>query len=475
VSEPALPVQSPHRSYQHQLFAVNESALKLAHTLLASEWTHAGLARACRQFATANGRGWQKPANTIAKEVLRAYEIPPKDAHREFAKFLERACWGFDSAGSHSDVDTDDDYSTIRKRRIELPKQTFQLALASSQMLRNRWGVPFIHDVGELAAMLDVSVTDLQWFSDRRAYQVRETNEKLNHYRYTWIPKGNGKLRLLEEPKPRLKAIQRQLLREIVGLIPIHDAAHGFVPGRSSVTALEPHVRKRIVLRLDIADFFGSVTAGRIYGIFRACGYPEGVAHTLTGLVTNRLPNHLRTEQLRKTGTDSVPVRVRDPHLPQGAPTSPALANLAALGIDRRMTGLAASFEAVYTRYADDLLFSGGSELLKGRNRFLEVVDDVVRDEGFRLQDSKTAVMTAAGRQRALGLVVNNRPNMARGEYDALRATLHNCVRFGVASQQREVTANYQAHLRGRIGWAVQANPARGAKLMALYEQISWP
>jgi hypothetical protein len=135
VSEPALPVQSPHRSYQHQLFAVNESALKLAHTLLAAEWTQTDLARACRQFATANGRGWQKPAKKIAKEVLRAYEIPPKDAHREFAKFLERACWGFDSAGSDvDDAETDNGYSTIRKRRIELPKRTHRVALAPSSI-----------------------------------------------------------------------------------------------------------------------------------------------------------------------------------------------------------------------------------------------------------------------------------------------------------------------------------------------------
>jgi RNA-directed DNA polymerase len=381
--------------------STNESALKLAHTLLATEWTQTHLARACRRFATANGRGWRVPAKTIATEVLRAYDIAPRHSHREFAEFLERVCRWIDPNGAwpEDDESTDDyDRSNVRNPRIELPKRTHRLALAPGQMVRNRWGVPIIHDVSELAAMLDVSVVDLQWFSDRRAYQVRATNEKLNHYHYTWIPKGNGKYRLLEEPKPRLKAIQRQLLREVIDLIPTHDAAHGFVAGRSPATAMRPHVGQRLVLRLDIADFFGSVTAGRIYGIFRACGYPEGVAHTLTGLVTNRLSNHLRTEQVRKHGSGSIAPRVRDAHLPRGAPTSPALANLAALGIDRRMTGLATSFDAVYTRYADDLLVSGGGELVKGRNRFLELANDVVRDEGFRLQDSKTAVMTAAGR-----------------------------------------------------------------------------
>jgi RNA-directed DNA polymerase len=457
--------------------SVNEPALKLAHTLLATEWTREGLTQACRSFATASGRGWRAPAKTIATEVLRAYEIAPKDSHREFAEFLERLCFPVDPNTNETteDAETDDDYSNVRDRRLELPNRTFRLALAPGRMLRNRWGVPIIHDVGELAAMLDVSVPDLQWFSDRRAYQVRETREPLNHYRYTWVPKGRGKYRLLEEPKPRLKAIQRQLLREIVGLIPTHVAVHGFVTGRSPVTAAEPHVGHRIALRLDIADFFGSVNTGRVYGIFRTCGYPEGVAHTLTGLVTNRLPNHLRTEQIRKSGSGSIAPRVRDAHLPQGAPTSPALANLAALGIDRRMTGLAASFEATYTRYADDLLISGGLALLKGRNRFIELVSDIVGDEGFRLQESKTAVMTNAGRQRMLGLVVNEKTNVSRVEYDALRATLHNCVVHGVESQQGDEAVNYQAHLLGKIGWVAQANPERGAKLLAMYGQISWP
>jgi RNA-directed DNA polymerase len=440
---------------------VNDSALKLAHTLLATQWSDAELARACRHFASTNGRSW-KPAKTIATEVLRAYEIPPKDSHREFARFLESVCWRIEQEAP------DDE-------RFRLPKQNRRLAFAPGEMLRNRWDVPIIHDVGALAAVLGVTVPDLQWFSDRRAYQIREPTEQLNHYRYTWIPKGNGKYRLLEEPKPRLKAIQRQLLGEIVSKIPVHDSVHGFVTGRSPISALESHVGKRLFLRLDIADFFASVTAGRVYGIFRTCGYPEGVAHTLTGLVTNRLPNHVRTVQLRERGSASIPLWVRSAHLPQGAPTSPALANLAARGVDRRMVGLTASFGATYTRYADDLLVSGDSELMKGRNRFLELADDIVRNEGFRLQDSKTAVMSAAGRQRALGLIVNTKINVSRARYDALRATLHNCVSHGPDSQQRDSALNYQAHLRGQIGWVAQANPERGAKLLALFEQINWP
>jgi hypothetical protein len=118
-------------------------------------------------------------------------------------------------------------------------------AVASAQMLRNRWGVPILHTVGELAEFLEVSLNDLQWFADRRGMQIRETKQQLHHYTYRWIPKRDESSRLVEQPKLRLKLIQRSILQHIVGLIPLHGAAHGFVPGRSVITAALPHVHQR--------------------------------------------------------------------------------------------------------------------------------------------------------------------------------------------------------------------------------------
>jgi hypothetical protein len=96
----------------------------------------------------------------------------------------------------------------------------------------------------ELAEFLEVSLNDLQWFADRRGMQIRETKQQLHHYTYRWIPKRDESSRLVEQPKLRLKLIQR-ILQHIVGLIPLHGAAHGFVPGRSVITAALPHVHQR--------------------------------------------------------------------------------------------------------------------------------------------------------------------------------------------------------------------------------------
>ena len=110
--------------------------------------------------------------------------------------------------------------------------------------------------------------------------------------------------------------------------------------------------------------------------------------------------------------------RLAAPHLPQGAPTSPAVANLAAFGLDVRLTALARSWGGRYTRYADDFAFSGGAGWRSGTSRLLDAVEEIVRDEGFRLNPRKTGVMPRGGRQTLGGLVVNDRPHVARHEVD---------------------------------------------------------
>ena len=155
--------------------------------------------------------------------------------------------------------------------------------------------------------------------------------------------------------------------------------------------------------------------------------------------------------------------RLATPHLPQGAPTSPALANLAAFRLDRRLQGLATAAGARYTRYADDLVLSGSHRL----HALAPLVARIAAEEGFRVNPSKTRLMSRAGRQTVTGIVVNERPNVPRAEYDRLRALLHNAARDGPGELDR-------AHVLGRIAWVAALNPARGAKLRRLAADVDW-
>src|SRR6185437_1264400 len=158
------------------------------------------------------------------------------------------------------------------------------------------------------------------------------------------------------------------------------------------------------------------------------------------------------------------------PHLPQGAPTSPALANLAAFRLDRRLSGLAARNGLRYSRYADDLTFSGG-RLRRGWAGLEALVGEIARSEGFALNPAKSTLRTAAARQQVCGIVVNAAPNAPRAEYDRLKAILHNAARHGPASQG---LSGRTAELQGRIAWVASLNPARGDKLKRRYAQIDW-
>jgi hypothetical protein len=234
------------------------------------------------------------------------------------------------------------------------------------------------------------------------------------------------------------------------------------------------------VLHLDLEAFFASVTVARVYGIWRTAGYPEPVAHGLAGLTTSVLPRSAWRAIPRPADERLLDAhwrlgrRLAAPHLPQGSPTSPALANLAAFRLDVRLTALARSWGGRYTRYADDLAFSGGAGWGTGTSRLLDAIEEIVRDEGFRLNQRKTGVMLSAGRQTLTGLVVNEWPHVSRREVDLLRAILHNCRRHGPSTQNRDGIPAYEDHLRGRIAWVAQHDPVRGARLQAEHDAIDW-
>jgi RNA-directed DNA polymerase len=340
------------------------------------------------------------------------------------------------------------------------------------------WDIPSIESVAALADWFQLTPGELVWFADLRglAYR-RKDNSQLSHYRYRVLAKTSRGIRLIEAPKPRLKALQRQILSLILDRIPPHSAVHGFRRGRSIKTFAAPHVGRHIVLRMDLRDFFPGISGARIQALFRTVGYPESVADLLGGICTNATPRDVWNHP----AIDADPLMLREaralyarPHLPQGAPTSPALANLCAHRADCRLEGLAKSVDAAYTRYADDLAFSGGETFARNIERFAAHVAAILHEEGFAVNHRKTRIMRQGVRQHLAGLAVNRRLNVIRADFDRLKATLNNCVRLGPESQNRDAVGNFRSHLDGRVGFVETINPAKGKRLRMLFEKIQW-
>ena len=339
------------------------------------------------------------------------------------------------------------------------------------------WSVPAIESVAALTDWLHLSLGELEWFADLKGLGARRCDPRLIHYHYRLLSKKSGMLRLIEAPKPRLKEIQRQILSGILNNIPSHPAVHGFIRGRSIKTFAAPHVGRRVVVRMDLQDFFPSFAARRIQAFFRTVGYPESVADLLGGLCTNaaRLDDHsVLDRNIPAPSLREVRALYRRPHLPQGAPTSPALANLCAFRLDCRLSGLTQSMGAQYTRYADDLAFSGDERFAESLDRFVPYAASIALEEGFSTNHHKTRIMRQGVRQHLAGLVTNRHLNVRRVDVDRLKAILTNCLRCGPQSQNRAGNADFKAHLNGRVAFVETINPAKGQRLRRIFERIQW-
>jgi len=247
--------------------------------------------------------------------------------------------------------------------------------------------------------------------------------------RYHVYPLQMGKkIRWIEAPDRELKSLQRRLLDKVLYSLTPTPWAHGFIKGRSIVSNAAAHCGREWVISLDIKDFFPSVTR-------------ESVVAVLSEL-------HADSEQCQILG-DIVTRRHR---LPQGAPTSPHLANLTVRTMDRRLHAMARARGWNYTRYADDMSFSGDGKYWT----VLAAARDIVSSEGFRLAERKTTIRGRHQRQSVTGLVVNEKVSIPREKRRLLRAMLHKVETTGLT--EAEVVESLSS-INGHLAFLAMVSP----------------
>lgn len=321
-------------------------------------------------------------------------------------------------------------------------------------------GLPVLASPPDLARVLDVSVSRLRWLAFHSEAVTRP------HYTYFRIAKKSGGTRLLAAPHKDLEKAQRWIFENILAKIAAEKGAHGFVKGRSTVTNAVPHKGRAIVVNIDLRDFFPSITFPRVRGLFQSLGYSPAVA-TVLALLCTECP---RVEAVLDGKTFYVAAGQRG--LPQGAATSPALSNLVARKLDRRLSGLARKRGFIYTRYADDLTFSCGRDKDSELGRFLASVRHILTEEGFTINPKKFRVQRSSARQRVTGIVVNRKLSVPREEVRRIRAILHQAKSAGLAAQNRENLPNFESWLEGKIAYISMVDRARGAVLKAELDRV---
>jgi retron-type reverse transcriptase len=259
------------------------------------------------------------------------------------------------------------------------------------------------------------------------------------YYREFEIAKRNGRKRTIQAPRVFLKTIQRYILDCILAPVSLHEAACGFRRGHSCSTGAKQHVQRPFLWNIDLQDFFPSIGRGRVVQAFSALGYLPNAALLLASLCC------------------------LDEALPQGAPTSPALANIVFAPIDGQLASLAKNSGSCYTRYADDLSFSRMEPITE---KFRQAVVQVIRDAGFRINSRKSRLMGPKCSRQVTGLTVNEKVSIPRQRRRQLRARFHHVRRNPLAF------VAMKEQLVGFAAWVAEHHPAEGRRYLEIAHSI---
>lgn len=240
------------------------------------------------------------------------------------------------------------------------------------------------------------------------------------------IPKRKGGTRQIDAPYPSMIRAQQWIYREILSKISISPSATGFIPHHSIKDNASAHLCQRCLLLLDVKDFFPSIKWHKVYAVFIHLGYPKNIAQYLASLCC------------------------LNGHTPQGAVTSPALSNVIARRLDARITGLANKYEVKYTRYADDMTFSGE----RISRRFQSFVNTIVKEDGFDINQAKTRFIKGRHQKIVTGVSISaDKLTIPKAKRREVRQHVYYINKYGLAEHQKKIGNNDPIYLERLIGY----------------------
>ena len=309
--------------------------------------------------------------------------------------------------------------------------------------------MPVIKTDKELAEFLGLTYKELRFLVYHRDVIT------VDHYHRYTVPKKKGGMRMIAAPKPKLKAVQRKILEDILNKVTPSENAHGFLQGKSVVSGAQAHIRSpKLLINMDIQDFFPTITFERVRGMFKDFGYSGYIASLLAMVCTycERVPIEIKGQTRY--------VKVSDRILPQGAPSSPMITNIICRKLDHRLSGLANKLGCVYTRYADDMSFTFSDVDHIKPGKVCALIAKIVREEGFRINTKKTRFLRTNNRQAVTGVIINNETLGVKKEWvKKLRAAIYNANRLMEKGQFPEKKTIHE--ISGMAAWLKSVSQER--------------
>ncbi|GAB2840993.1 reverse transcriptase family protein [Ferruginibacter profundus] len=310
--------------------------------------------------------------------------------------------------------------------------------------------LPVFANETALATAMGIDLKELRFLAFNRKVST------VSHYRKFYMPKKSGGKRMISAPMPRLKKVQYWILENLLNKVALHDAANGFTLNKSIVTNAQPHVGKDLVINLDVKDFFPSVHFKRVKGLLQQLGYAEKIATILSLLCTEAV-----TDEVAIDGKNYF-VQKGSRVLPQGAPTSPSITNILCFKLDKRLQGLANKLHCNYTRYADDITFSGKKDT--DAQQLVWRIKRILQDEGFTPHPDKIRIMRKGTQQEVTGVVVNKQLNVNRKKLREFRSLLHH-LKTKKDTDVKWGTGGLTNSILGYANFVKMVNPVKGAKI----------
>lgn len=334
-------------------------------------------------------------------------------------------------------------------------------------------GLPVVFTLGHIAALCGVPHDFL--------YEI--VRRRQDPYRKFAIRKRSGGYRLITAPDPRLLRVQRWIHQQILSGRSFHASSTAYASGCDPLNNAQRHLGARWLVKVDVSNFFESISERQVFHVFRRIGYRPLLAFQLTRLCTRQAPRSRKYQQWRwrneRTERYDFLATSRIGHLPQGAPTSPLLANLVCAPLDQELQTCADSFRCTYTRYADDIVFSSYNLNRADATAIIRRISLVLGQHGLTRNRQKTHVVPPGARRIVTGLLVDgSAPKLLREFRENIELHLFHAGTKGIREhclrRKFRSLVGFRAHLHGLITYAERVDPTFGSRCRQKFNALDW-
>lgn len=365
-------------------------------------------------------------------------------------------------------------------KRLNKSEEFINECIAYATTLTQK-GFPVIFSIEHLAMLMGIQSDFLRnLIGDGKNNIIYHDERKYRRYQYFKLKKRNGKFREIMSPAKDLKYLQKWLLVNILEQYTLAESCKGFRKKISIYDNAKVHENAEVILKIDLLKFYDTITEKRVYGVFKSFGYLENLAYSLAKITTAKHRDSYwydfdgNSKEVLRSFVEEKPAI-----LPQGAPTSPMLANILATKLDYRFESLAKKMNFNYSRYADDLTFSISKH---GNLPSLKLIDKIISEEGFFINKDKTQYMKKGCKQYVTGLTTTNGINVSKIYRKEISEHIYYCRKYGINGhlERRKLefpkynSLKFHDWLYGHLCFMKSINEKASKKMLEDFNKINW-